>query len=233
MYIGDFQSDLEPIVFIAKRPYMQIDGNFVPTVYGGAESDSTDNTDEFAKVQDFIKEQVKANFDELSKAARLADPVVRQTEQDTATQHVRDLINPFVQPGIDEAKFTAADAKDYVSFYKANPDALGMSDQVEQAFTALVKAGRPTTRADILRYLVGKEAIEQPDKFNERRESQRKRELDRARSASDMGATAMEREKADTEFKSFPDKLASAGTNSDQLHSLVSEMEKAMMEVAF
>ena len=225
---------VERIKFVNNHPYMEVEpGLWCPAIMGGAEPDSADQTDEFAKVQDFIKEQVKANFDELSKAAKPADPAIRQTEQDAATQHVRDLISPFVQPGIDEAKFTAADAKDYVSFYKTNPDALGMSDQVEQAFTALVKAGRPTTRADVLRYLVGKEAIEQPDKFNERRESQRKRELDRASSASDMGATATQREKADSDFKSFPDKLASANTNSDELHTLVGEMEKAMMGVAF
>src|SRR3990167_6800744 len=217
---------VESITFINNHPYMQVEpGLWLPAIMGGADTDNTDSKDEFAKVQDFIKEQVKANFDELSKQAKPVDPNVRQTEQDAATEHVRQLISPFVQPGIDEAKFTAADAKDYVSFYKTNPDALGMSDQVEQAFTALVKAGRPTSRADVLRYLVGKEAIEEPDKFNERREGQRKRELERAGYASDMGATATQRERADSEFKSFPDKLASANTNSDELHTLVTEME--------
>ena len=162
-----------------------------------AETDNTDNTPSFEQVQALIKSQVDDYLKE-QQAAPTRQQV--QTEQDQARQQVADLINPFIKPDLDEARFVAADAKDYISFYSNNDDAAVYKDDVEKAFDIAKKAGRPIARADILDYVRGKEYREQPDKFKEKETDKHKRQVERAEVGVDFGSAALTRARDDVVF---------------------------------
>jgi hypothetical protein len=165
--------------------------------------------DDLAKVQGFIKEQVETYFQE--QVAKT--PALRQVEQqhvvqqeDDGKRQLRELIDPFIKPDLDEARFAGADAQDYVKFYTNNPDAAEYQEKVEATFTALKKAGKPLGRADILDYLIGQEYRHDKDKFTEKLNVKRKEQLERAESASDFGAFSVTKAKNDKTFADF-DKL--------------------------
>ncbi len=181
------------------------------------EVDNTNDISTFEQVQALIKGQVD---DYLKEQQSIPTPQQQQSEQDKATQQIRDLINPFVKPDLDEARFVAADAKDFVSFYNNNEDALLYKDDVEKSFELMKKAGRPTTRADILNYLVGREYREQPDKFKERETAKQKRQVERADGAIDFGGGSINRAKSDPTWSNF-NKLS------------IEDMEKALDGITF
>jgi hypothetical protein len=184
-----------------------------------AEPDNTTN-DDLAKAQEFIKSQVETYMQE---AFAKQQPVTQiQPVVADPNQQLRELISPFIDPGINEAKFTGADAKDYVKFYTdpKNIDAAEYQDEVEKAFEALAKVGRSTSRADILRYLRGKEYEADPDKFVAKVAERNKAALERARNAGDIGGSAIDRAKNDTTWTNFG-KLS------------LEDMEKALDGVTF
>lgn len=222
MYIGDFKpsfEQLEPVVFIGAKPYMQLDGKLVPTVYGGAEPDKTvDDKEDLSKVQDFIKGQVETYFNELQQKATPAVP--GKSQDDLAKEQLGQLINPFIEPGLAEARLTSSDAKDYVHFYMNNPNAKEYHDDVEKTFTALVKAGRPISRNDILKHKLGEEYQADPGKFVEKQTVRQKEQLARAEVAVDFGAAALNKAKSDSNFVNFESKS-------------IEDMEKALEGITF
>lgn len=177
----------------------------------------TDNTD-FQQVQALIKGEVERYAAEAF--AKQQTPAQQQTEQQQAQKQLHDLINPFVEPGVNEAKFTAADAKDYVDFYTGNTDYLDYKQQVEDTFKEAKNNGHPLPRADIISWLLGKEYKSDPAKFTEKQQAKQKEQLARASVGADFGAGALDRAKADTTFANF------GSLTSD-------EMEKIMDGVTF
>lgn len=181
--------------------------------------------EERAAVQGFIKEQVETYFNELAQQQRQADPVVQKTQQDQAKDQLRDLINPFIEPALNEARFIAADSNDYAKFYTNNSDAIEYQDEVEKRFKLMKEAGRPTTRADILRHMVGDEFFKDKDRFVERLSEKKKQQLERAESASDFGYGSMTKAKNDPVFGRLADLSRLTG---DDLSTALKELEKAL-----
>jgi len=181
-----------------------------------------DERSDFEKAQQFIQERVDSRVAELMKElpTPTPTPVQQQTEQDAARKQMQEALDPFLKPGLDEAKFQASDARDYVDFYTGDQLALEYKDEVEAVFKQAKESGRAMPRKDILRWLVGKEATEQPDKYTERQQARQKRELDRAHNAADFGVGSAAKEKADTTFANFSSLS-------------LEEMEKALDGVVF
>jgi hypothetical protein len=175
---------------------------------------------DFEKAQNFIKEQVDSRFDQ-----KYIEQQQRQQQRDVNPQEVArrqmgDTVRSFVGQDIDEAKFIAADARDYTRFYKSNPLAGEYEAEVEDTFTKLKDAGRATTREDILRYIVGKQAVDEPDKFTERQTARGKAALERANAATDFGSGSLDKARNDPKW-----------TNFSELS--IEEMEKALDGVTF
>ncbi len=177
------------------------------------------NSEEFQQVQSLIKSEVEKYAAEAF-AKQSSSVAQTSTEQEHAQQQLRDLINPFVEPGINEAKLTAADARDYVDFYNNNDVESAYKKQVEDTFNELKKQGRPTTRDAIMSYLLGKDYRADPDKFTETQQARKKQQIDRANTAVDFGAGAVDRAKNDSVFSNF-EALS------------VEDMEKALDGVTF
>lgn len=167
------------------------------------ENNQTDSSADLAKVQDFIKGQVESYFNELSSKTVQQGQQSVKTEQDQAREQLQQFITPFVEPSLNEAKFTSADAKDYVSFYTNNDDAKEYQEEVEKLFEQASKANRPLPRRDILNYIIGREYKTDPDKFTEKLTSKKKAQLERASQATDFGATNMSKERYDNTLKEF------------------------------
>lgn len=217
----------EHLIFVNNHPYMHVgDGEYLPAVYGGAE-----DNDELIKVQNFIKEQVRGYFDELKDKLPAPQPMVtRQSDQEIQQQQLREIISPFIEPGLNEARLHGADAKDYVKFYTSNPEAAEYADEVEKLFEGAVKAGRPIPRQDLLDYVIGKEYRSDRDKFTEKLTSKKKEQVERAESASDIGSFSMTKAKNDPMFAAFTGYERLEG---DDLSNRVKEMEKALEGVTF
>ena len=133
-----------------------------------AENDGVGTSSDFEKVQGFIKEQVQTYFDEIKtreSAVKQQEPQITVTEQQQAHRQAGDFIKQFVDPDINDAKFVAADARDYADFYMNNPLASDYKDDVEKTFKVLKDAGRPTTRNDILDYVRGRQMRIDPENF--------------------------------------------------------------------
>ena len=177
--------------------------------------------DDAAKVEEFlqtrIKSEVETYFNEMTAKQQQSSPQT-PSEQEVAQRQLKEIISPLFDDDIKQSRFDAADAKDYTRFYQQNPDV--DSDEIESTFKALVDAGRPTTRADIARYLVGKKFEADPTKFMSEMSEKQKKQLERASSAGDVGASAMDRAKNDPTW-----------TNFDSLS--IEDMEKALDGVTF
>lgn len=168
---------------------------------------------DFAKVQEVLRSQVDQYMAERETRQQ------RQPQQPDPQKEVADTVRGFVAGDLNEARLTAADARDYVDFYTNNEDGLYYKDDVEKTFNMLKEAGRPTTRKDILRHVIGDQYIADPVKFKAREDSRKQAQLDRAATAGDIGQAASTREKS-TKFANF-DSLSSE------------EMEKALDGVTF
>lgn len=183
-----------------------------------------ETTPDLEGVQNFIKGQVEDYLkQQLPQQVQRYVPQQQQsvkTEQDQAKEQLKEIISPFIEPGLEQARFEGADAKDYVKFYTSSPESVEYQDEVEKAFEQLKQAGRPTARADILRYIQGRQFQEDPDKFVAKVSERRKQQLDRAAGAADMGQFSVERARSDPKWSSF-DKLS------------IEEMEKALDGVVF
>ena len=180
-----------------------------------------EETSDFEKVQSFIKEQVQTYFDDIrAKEPPLKQPQITSTEQEQAHKQAGDFIKQFVDSDINDAKFVAADARDYADFYMNNPLAGDYKDDVEKTFKVLKDAGRPTTRNDILDYVRGRQMRTDPENFTKGEKARQAKQLERAESAGDFGASATARAKADAVWSNF-ESLS------------VADMEKALDGVTF
>lgn len=153
------------------------------------EKENTSTEENMNAVQQYLREQFdtyKQEFMEEFKSQQTptVDPVKQQNDL------IREAVNPFIEPGLNQAKFLAGDAIDRVDFYTTVKDAADYKDQVEAAFTEMAKAGRPTKRSEILKYLKGKEYEADPDAFIKKHGETRQKELDRIASAVDFGGNS-------------------------------------------
>lgn len=178
---------------------------------------------EIAKAQQWIKEQVQANLTEMRAAESQTQ---RQTEriperqQSSDIDQLREIITPYMKPDIDALRNEAMAIKDETSFYRKTKDAADFEDQIEATFKQLSDAGRPMARVDIYRYLVGKQAVDEPEKFTARQQARQQQQLQVAQGAVDFGFNGVGRQEEVNKFKSF-DKLT------------IEEMEKALDGVTF
>lgn len=220
----------EELIFINNHPHMYVgDGQYLPAVMGGADAD---NVSDIEKVQSFIKEQVEAYVAELD--AKRPIPTVTpqpvETDEQRSKRQLTEIIKPITDPDINTARFEAADAKDYIKFYTANPDAVEYQEKVEKTFEALAKAGRPTSRNDILDYLIGQEYRSDRDKFTEKLTVKRKEQLERAESAADLGTMSVNKAKNDPAFAHFMNYEKLSG---DDVSTALKEMERVLEGVTF
>lgn len=182
--------------------------------------DNDQNKDlEIKKVQDFIRSETEKHFNSLyesrSRDNRQQDPQPQRNDQDDAKRQLKEFIDPIIKPDIDETRLIASDAKDEARFYRKNPDALELEEQIEQAFDRLVKANRPTSREDIYKYIIGQNYTSDRDRFIDSALSKRQAQLDKASAAADMASGGVSRKEMESGRESFS-KLS------------VEEMEKAL-----
>ena len=147
-----------------------------------------------------VPEDIESRFSDMVKsqieeAMASLGTVPKETLKETPdpSEEVRNALNPFIQPGIDDAKFRGDDAKDYASFYMRHPEALANQEEVEKMFTSLAQAGRGTTREDINRYIQGKKYLDNPTAFIDSEMERRKKELEALESSTDMAANGIAR----------------------------------------
>lgn len=169
------------------------------------------------KAQQFIKGEVERHIKELYKPVESKGQLSDEEQQ---RQRMREFLDPYVSPGVNEAKLAAADAKDELKFYRAHPEALDLESEIEGTFQNLVKANRPMTREDIYRNLLGKQYTEDPQKFMERASAKRQAQVARAEEATDIVTASFNKAKGDKTFSGF-EKLS------------IEDMEKALEGVAF
>lgn len=155
-----------------------------------ADVDNTqDDKTNFEQVQALIREQVRQHatefFTEQQRAA--TTPTSQQQQQQLAHQQIREVIDPVYGADIANARFDAADAKDYATFYRNNPHAVDYEAEIEKQFNDMKANGRPIPRQDIEDWRTGREVRSDPDKFMAKREAQRKAQLERAEAAADVG----------------------------------------------
>ena len=176
-----------------------------------------EDNEDVAKMEEFlqtkIKSQVETYFNEMN-----SKQATSPNAQEQAQKELRDIISPIVDPDIRQSRFDAADAKDYTRFYRENPDV--DVDEVEKTFKALADAGRPTTRADISRYLTGKRFEADPTKFMSEMTERQKKQVERAVGASDMGFAGLDKAKNDPSWNNFA-------------QNSVEDMEKALDGITF
>lgn len=151
---------------------------------GSASQEQSD----FDKVQGYLKEQVGTLFQqELQQYQQQAQRAQGITPEQQQQQALREYLNPVIQPELQAIRVEAADARDLAAVMH-DPLYQEYKTEVEDLFQQTKKAGRPMPRQDLLQYVMGKEARENPTKFKERLAAHEKDQLDRAASAADMGA---------------------------------------------
>ncbi len=203
------------------------DYGYVPSIYGGAEGESegedkggsgSGDDDNFKQVQEFIRGEVQAELENFKKTqpVKLDEPKSKEDGD-----QLRDVLSPYIEPGINAATLEARTAKDYASFYRGNPSVTAEQEaEVEKRFDALVKAGRATSRADIYDHMVGQEYKNDPAKFLEKQAERKKVDLEKASDASDFGVGALTRAKENALFENFAD-------------NSIEDMEKKLEGVTF
>lgn len=160
------------------------------------------------KVQALLREQVDRYMAEQYAPRMQQQQRYTPSDAEIQQQQVANTVRGFVAPDLVNAQLSADDARDYVRFYTEHgDDAKDYGNEVEDTFTALLRAGRATRREDILDYVIGRERRTNPEKFNQKMEARQKAQLERASYAMDVGGNAVSREKAE-KFKDF-DKLSS------------------------
>jgi hypothetical protein len=191
-------------------------------------AEEAEDVNQLERVQQFIKGEVQQYLQQSQQDTAQQQAVAQQqyaaqqqqavNPQQAAYNQVNQFVRGIVQPDIQDAKFAAADAVDRSNFYSTHPLAREYEKEVEEAYKTMVQMGRPTMRADVLRYLRGKEADTDPDAFLKKEQARTK--VRSTAFAGDMGADAVTREKSDQLFENF-DKLS------------VEDMEKRLDGVTF
>lgn len=173
-----------------------------------AEGDFTDKE----AVDAYIKQQFEA-FTNEREASLQQQP---QTQVDEVQNNVRQIVDPIYRPDINQARLVAADAKDYSAFYRKHPEAVDLSDKLENLFEESVKNGRPTAREALYKYVLGDLHMTEPEKFADRQKAQ----LRQAELAADLGGSGN-------------GKPRNEGTLDDLKAMTLEDMEKALDGVTF
>ena len=175
-----------------------------------------------ARLDSYLAEQFNQHFDKRKQELQQVSQTPQKTQQQDIQDQFKQAINPLIEPSLNEARFTAADAQDYVKFYTNNPEAMVHQEKIEKIFTTLKEAGRATIRADVLKYSYGDDFVKDPDKFIEGYNERKKKQLERVESASDFGAGSLSKVKDHPVY------------NQENFSKLtVEEMEKALDGVTF
>lgn len=181
-----------------------------------AESEET-SEEQIAKAREFVRAEANALLAEMRAAEGQQQPPVTKDE---GNNQLRELLEPLYGPHVQQARLESMSAIDESRFYRKHPEAAEREDQIEAIFRESMRNGRPWQREEINRYLIGKEAEADPDKFVEKINAKKEAQLRRAEGAMDFGFNGAGREQEVEKFKSF-DKLS------------VEEMEKALEGVTF
>lgn len=182
----------------------------------------TDQTDDMLKAQRLIKSIVDTTLAEQraqegERYQQREQPVV---SEDEGQKRFKEMLDPYIKPEVNQARLESMAAVDESRFYRKNPHAVEYEDQVEKVFAESMKRGQPWQREDIYKYLVGKEATENPEKFVEKLTEKKQRQLREAQFAGDMGAGGLQRSRDDSRFKDFKSKT-------------LEEMEKDLEGITF
>lgn len=118
------------------------------------------------------------------------------TQEQAAQLQLKQMLDPFIQPAVNDAKLAAADTSDKVDFY-SKADNRQYQAEVEEMFGKLKAQGRAIPREDIKNYLIGKAYSDDPKKFTEAEAARHKEQMSNANSSVDFGTNAMERAKSD------------------------------------
>ncbi len=172
------------------------------------------------KIAELIQKEVASSFKSALAEAnenRQTQQVPRQTQQ-SETDPIAEWLNPHIQPHLQRANLASAAALDKADFYGSeeweNLDEILGEDEadlkkekreirtlVEKRFEELVKAGVPTPRKTVLELVLGqkmsKDSASFIDKVSKKSAKKKDADLNRARSASDIGAaqvTSMSRD---------------------------------------
>lgn len=140
------------------------------------------------QVQAFLREEIaRATQEELAKLQK-AQPKEQKIDTSRAEfdKQLKDLIDPIVQPALQEARLTAASAMDYARFYSSNPDAVEYKDDIEELFKKGVESGRAVDRESLASYVLGQKLRKDPEavmkKFQEKQA-----QIERAKQGIDFG----------------------------------------------
>lgn len=162
--------------------------------------ESTGDTDiDLAKVQDFIKGQVETYAEEAFRnQARQSTSQASNTPtaEEAAQAQLRNVLAPFIEPGLNEARFVAADARDYTDFY-SDPTRQEDKAEVEKMFAQLKANGKAIPRQDIYDYLNGKKARENPEEFTQKMTAKQRKQIETASTGMDPGLSAFDRARND------------------------------------
>jgi hypothetical protein len=153
-----------------------------------AEEEGTEVTKEH--VDQYITDLMKQQFEALaSDFRRQYTPATPPQVDPREAQHreVANIVNPVVEPRLNQIDFAARASQDYTQFYLRNPEAFSQHDEVEKLFQEAAQNGRPMARRAIYDYIHGRDYNADPARFRERDKERQQRELDRARSATDPG----------------------------------------------
>lgn len=153
-----------------------------------AEGDDNEVTAE--QVNQYINDTVKQQFESLASDFRRQYAPQAQPQLDpreAQQREVANIVNPVVEPRLQQIDFASRASQDYTQFYLRNPEAFGQHDEVEKLFQEAAQNGRPMARKAIYDYIHGRDYNADPVKFRERDRERQQRELDRARSAMDPG----------------------------------------------
>ena len=143
-------------------------------------------------IENRLAEMMKSQIEEAMASRNVPTSDPPKDSAPDPDDEVRKALSPFIQPGLDDAKFRGDDAKDFASFYLGNPDASSIKDEVEKRFIALAQAGRPTTRDDIYKHIKGQEYVNDPNAFIDKEVERRQKELERINSNADMGLGSLQ-----------------------------------------
>jgi hypothetical protein len=160
-----------------------------------------ENEVDINKVNEYISGVVQESFKEAMAAYEAQRPQPVQTPQgmtqeQAAQLQLKQMLDPFITPEVNAAKFAAANASDKVDFYskKGNEQ---YRDEVEKMFNEQVAQGRALPRQDLKNYIIGKAYGEDPQKFTEAEAQRHKEQLNNVNGSVDVGLNAMDRAKSD------------------------------------
>ena len=192
----------------------------MPVDENGNEIVVADNTPAFDenRIAELIQKEVASSFKAaLSEVNETRQPQQVQLQSQTADP-IAEWLNPHIQPHLQRANLASAAAMDKADFYGSeeweNLDEILGEDEadlkkekreirtlVEKRFEELVKAGVPTPRKTVLELVLGqkmsKDSASFIDKVSKKSAKKKDAELNRARSASDIGTaqvTSMNRD---------------------------------------